>query len=566
MIDSPGFSLIRRRSLLTRPGIATRRSVRGAAPRFPSPVGQELGFSLSCTDESSEPFQWPLRDCEDTVLHCANQLAEVRPATPGDFGYTHLGALKLGSLRVVNGSASPCPSDRSRLRPSSPTQDTSAAHTTELHWSRDNLTDPSEMATSSSPDMSGHQSVPEEIWDPVAIPVSEHRGNGPNNKIPSNNRHRPYLCRARPSTSIVQIPSFPDMTRYEDLPTSPFSFEKSPIITTSHGFDVKEAEDEAIYVSDDETPLDFMRETSKDVPPPRRISYSHRKADSGYSSAASVRSLQDNRTRASLDSQESMQQPSGYRRFTLGGSKDTRLCNIENHSGLSKQLSMGRHLSLQGPKMSPRGVPSGWSTNMATMCHEMPQISASGRPRSLSFSSPQHPGYTKSLSRYCTQLRHLEASSSGASPSSKHIPDIAVIQTADNTVSNAQLCESFAAHNAKFNYDRDRNRNQLAADACINSDQSYMVNSHRSKSVKRVIKKSQNATHGQNPQAVAANAAVWCLESDIEVHEPISQFPDRAVNMGCVYPELVRGRARSRTLDVERRMRQNSKTNGVCTR
>ncbi|KAE8131865.1 hypothetical protein BDV38DRAFT_297445 [Aspergillus pseudotamarii] len=444
MIDSPGFSLIRRRSLLTRPGIATRRPVRGAARRCPSPIGQELGFPLRCTDEPPQLFQWPLIDCEDTVLQHTNSLAEVRPPTPGDFGYTHLGALKLGSLRVVNGSASPCPSDRSRLRPNSPTQDSSAIHTAELRWSRDHLTqdNPSVIATSSSPDMDDYQIGPEEIRGP-AVPVSEYTGADSPNGVLANNGNVPSFLINTPPMSIVQIPSSPDIMRYEDFPTSPFSFEQSPVIATSHGFYAKEVEDEAIYVSDEETPLDFMRETCQEVPHPRRVSHSHRKVDSGYSSAASVRSLQDNRTRASLDSQESIQQPSGYRRFTLGG---TELCNVENHSGMSQQLPIYRHLR----------VSHGWSTNMATMCHETPQISTSSRPRSLSTASPQRSGHTVSLSRLT---------------SFKRIP--ATILTANDTISDEQLYESFATHNARLSYGRDaglENSNQRTADAGRNSD------------------------------------------------------------------------------------------------
>ncbi|OGM40861.1 hypothetical protein ABOM_010752 [Aspergillus bombycis] len=559
MIDSPGFSLIRRRSLLTRPGIATRRSVRGVAQRCPSPIGQELGFSPSCTGESPQLFQWPPIDCEDPVLQHTNPLAEVRPPTPGDFGYTHLGALKLGSLRVVNGSASPCPSDRSRLRPSSPAEETSAVHTTELRWSREYLTqnDPSGMVTSSSLDMGDHQSGPEVIWGPVAAPVSEYTSDDGPNGISSNNGYVPNLFRSKPPTSTVQIPPFPDVTRYEDFPASPFSFEKSPIIATSHNLYAKEAEDEAIYVSDDETPLEFKRETSQEVPCPRRMSHSHRKVDSGYSSAASVRSLQDSRTRASVDSQESTQRPPGYRRFTLGGSKSIELCNIENHLELSQQLPINRHLNLQGPRMSPSGVPRGWSTDRATMCHEAPQISVGGRPRSLSFTS-QHPGHTISLSRYCTQLRHLEAPSSGVSLPSKHIPDTAAIQAADDTISAVQPCESFASYNSRFSYDREtglENSNQRKIDAGINADQSYMFNSCRSKSEKSIVKKTLNVAYKQNPQAIVANADIRHLESEIEtLVAPTSQRPERAVDVGCVYSESLRGRARSRTLDIERRM------------
>ncbi|KAB8256255.1 hypothetical protein BDV32DRAFT_97773 [Aspergillus pseudonomiae] len=555
MIDSPGFSLIRRRSLLTRPGIATRRSVRGVAQQCPSPIGQELASSPSCTDEPPQLFQWPLIDCEDPVLQHTNPLAEVRPPTPGDFGYTHLGALKLGSLRVVNGSASPCSSDRSRLRPSSPTEETSTVHTTELRCSRDYLTqnDPASMATSSSSDMGDRQSRPEGIWGPVAAPVSEYTSDdGPNSE------HVPSLFRSKPSTSTVQIPQFPDATRYDDFPASPFSFEKSPIIATSHKSYAKEVEDEAIYVSDDENPLNFMRDTSQEVSRPRRISHSYRKVDSGYSSAASVRSLQDNRTRASLDSQESTQRPSGYRRFTLGGSKGTELCNVENHLELSQQLPINHHLNLQGPRMSPSGVTRGWSTDRATMCHEAPQISASGRLRSFSLTSPQHPGHTISLSRYCTQLRRSEDSSRGTSLPPKHIPDTAAIQAADDTISDVQIYESFANHYSRLSYDRDtglENSNQRKIDAGINSDQSYIFNSCRPKLEKSIVKKTLSVAYGQNPQAIAANANVRHLESEIEaLVAPTSQYPGRAVDVGYMYTESLRGRARSRTLDIERRM------------
>ena len=103
LVGNQRFSLTRRRSLLTRPGVATRRTT-GAIRRMPSPIGEpEL--------DDSEPslLPWPIPPRQRPSLVVA---APARPTSPTDTRYTQLGALKLGSLRVVNGSASPCPSER----------------------------------------------------------------------------------------------------------------------------------------------------------------------------------------------------------------------------------------------------------------------------------------------------------------------------------------------------------------------------------------------------------------------------------------------------------------------
>ena len=61
-------------------------------------------------DESESTLaNWRLPPRQRTPLVSA---PPARPTSPADARYTQLGALKLGSLRVVNGSASPCPSER----------------------------------------------------------------------------------------------------------------------------------------------------------------------------------------------------------------------------------------------------------------------------------------------------------------------------------------------------------------------------------------------------------------------------------------------------------------------
>ncbi|ODH47362.1 hypothetical protein GX48_06534 [Paracoccidioides brasiliensis] len=104
------FSLIRRLSLYN-----TNKS-----SKSPKTLLQTI-FCPRNTEQGVPSFSYwgpdghlPLRrDSADTVfLYEMTRSAPLRASTPSDLEYSHLGRLKLGSLRVVNGSASPAPSDR----------------------------------------------------------------------------------------------------------------------------------------------------------------------------------------------------------------------------------------------------------------------------------------------------------------------------------------------------------------------------------------------------------------------------------------------------------------------
>ncbi|KAJ5309141.1 hypothetical protein PENANT_c014G03740 [Penicillium antarcticum] len=227
LVGNQRFSLTRRRSLLTRPGVATRRTT-GAIRRVPSPIGEPI-------DDPSESavLQWPLPSNQRMRLP-----SPARPTSPTDARYTQLGALKLGSLRVVNGSASPCPSERVPL-------------------------------------------------DGPGVGLGNIQVVGP----------------LRGST--LEIPALPDLKKPDDVPGSPFSFEKSPTITVrprNKSLFPGDTDDEAIALCDntrvqlEEGALDGLA---------RSTSRSLNKSDSGYSSATSVHSIHRSRTRESIDSQTS---------------------------------------------------------------------------------------------------------------------------------------------------------------------------------------------------------------------------------------------------------------------
>jgi hypothetical protein len=265
LVGNQRFSLTRRRSLLTRPGVATRRTT-GAIRRVPSPIG-EPEYQIEDPTESTV-LQWPLPLTQ-------RPLSPVRPTSPTDARYTQLGALKLGSLRVVNGSASPCPSDRISLKGCAP--------------------------------------VPGLGLENMEV--------------------------ARPSRgSTLEIPALPDLKKSDDVPGSPFSFEKSPTITVAPRAKslFPDPEDEGIALFDD-TRLQ-LEKSALDVALARSTSRSLNKSDSGYSSAASVHSIQRSRTQSSADSHTSVS----------CGADSAKNVWISNAPASGRQgATVQRHLSLQ---------------------------------------------------------------------------------------------------------------------------------------------------------------------------------------------------------------------------
>ena len=108
--DNPVLSPIRRRSLLT-PGIATRVPddiLRKPPPRnkLESQLDRAYYYNPHLSDSS------PLARLAVLDLADHGRVSPVaRAATPTFHDYGHLGGLKLGTLRVTNGRASPAPSD-----------------------------------------------------------------------------------------------------------------------------------------------------------------------------------------------------------------------------------------------------------------------------------------------------------------------------------------------------------------------------------------------------------------------------------------------------------------------
>ena len=105
---------IHRRSSFT-PGVVTRTSKN--ASLGPPPVEEQCDpahnyYYDPTLSEESPLSQLELLDFDEEWAPPAPPMP--RSETPSDLDYTHLGGLRLGSLRVVNGRASPAPSELSR--------------------------------------------------------------------------------------------------------------------------------------------------------------------------------------------------------------------------------------------------------------------------------------------------------------------------------------------------------------------------------------------------------------------------------------------------------------------
>lgn len=338
MVDNQRFSITRRRSLLTRPGVATRQSTRQSVRRLSLPNGQDAHGSSGRYIENSNSAQLPLSNNEDTVAKSSFPPGSTRPYTPSDFGYTHLGALKLGSLRVVNDSTSPCSSDRTRNIP-----------------------------RTSSPEVSSEDVRLKRPTGPYCVENFD-RQEYSRNRPAQTKEVRPYhgptpVAILNPTSSNVLTSTshtlpLSDMQGQEVLPGSPFSFDKSPTATAVRNqtpFLVQD-EDEGISLTKEDSNGTNLRE--KASARKKGASSSLAKADSGYSSATSVRSLQDKNAKAPVDSAALDRHSWESGELSVGNDIHYK-CGVQPSSRSDKKLPMQRHLSLRNPKAS--GYPSAYS-------------------------------------------------------------------------------------------------------------------------------------------------------------------------------------------------------------
>lgn len=468
LVGNQRFSLTRRRSLLTRPGVATRRTT-STISRIPSPIGEPE----SPVDGRPDSVHWPLPPRRRPPLSIA---PPARPTSPADARYTQLGALKLGSLRVVNGSASPCPSERLPLTGSCPA--------------------------------------------------------GPGLGLENVG----VMC---PSATMLEIPAVVDIKNSDDVPGSPFSFEKSPILAVHiepKAVFSGDVVDEGIGMCDDNSVV--VGKNAMDAGIDRSTSRSLNKSDSGYSSAASVRSIPRSRTRASRDSQES-----SFCAIDKTGSSD--LWISDDRLGAHPGHQVQRHLSLQEARPG----------NYSRLHPTSPRWHESSGPHRDSWSNVRPRRSTLGATKYNESPRSTDVVVPGATqtvlgecPYSAACLGEQSVMIRDSIHSETTACdpnalnarETPAFHHRLPSIDTNLGRHRSASECRVEVVLPESV-LHRSRSRSR------------------AGSRVWCQVPGIEVPPlPTIFSPDRAraeTGTGDEYfpPEPCRGRPRSRSHDNRRR-------------
>lgn len=106
-------SLIRRRSLLATPGVATRNSpVEGKRRTWNSWRTPQLDSQEEAKWQHQEKAKPLTRTAALELTEEGRESPVPRARTPADMEYSHLGTLELGSLRIANGEPSPAASAR----------------------------------------------------------------------------------------------------------------------------------------------------------------------------------------------------------------------------------------------------------------------------------------------------------------------------------------------------------------------------------------------------------------------------------------------------------------------
>ncbi|KAL3470669.1 hypothetical protein BJX99DRAFT_42338 [Aspergillus californicus] len=388
---------IRRRSLLMRPGVATRKATKHLTSFITEPCQPSIDSpDLRCASPPPPPQ-------EDAVSSDFESTLRLRPPTPNDFGYTHLGALKLGSLRVVNGSTSPSSSYRTRL-------DTVNSPVPEANY--DSVESTGLQVSTETGDFLSLASLPDgfELYANYCRAMDDSTpdhvmGGSPiEAALPTCNvpHHHTNLAKGDTPTTILSIPPASAAREDVDLPNSPFSFEKSPTYTTDARANLHEAEDEGISIHDHERMLVSQPEKI----PERNLSYSsyassYRKGDSGYSSATSHRT--------SIDSHTSLRRSTRSRGVTLGGNSwDTEVHDTGAILNFGNQSSENEHLSHQGQKVYSQPVLGDRPSSMPEVHRGRPTKHSKKWPRRSSLVVSEASSRALSLPLYCAQLRNLE--------------------------------------------------------------------------------------------------------------------------------------------------------------
>ncbi|PGH10817.1 hypothetical protein AJ80_07368 [Polytolypa hystricis UAMH7299] len=427
-VDGPAlqnrrFSSIRRLSLLNNRG---RTSVGLLQTIFSPRNTQNNNDEENLHFHSNTPVMYRRSSLDSFFQYEYGRSASIRASTPSDLEYSHLGRLKLGSLRVVNGAASPVPSDhpsRSTYRQSLPDIARYQEHNDSDYFGYGAWNagphGKHEFISSHNPS-STNLMAPQIVRSKSALTVtrSSRRRAGSGIELSTDRRSWP--------NQISQVESQPVQNVEHDNPatqaTQPSQVADQlsilvtdrplALVTTSKAneFDDDLFEDEGIGISCATTesgPRPSTRSSIRIVKD--RKSYPLNKADSGYSSSSSYRSFRKNRTsvrgKGSMDRavEDGIAIPSSHdNTWTSGGGPQAiDECNEPSTSRPNPQRigrltksppsSQELHAKPPQPKQHPRTANIESTRVGRTEKHQLPRSSSAPEVTHAKPLASQHP-------------------------------------------------------------------------------------------------------------------------------------------------------------------------------
>lgn len=303
------FAPIRRRSLL-QPGIATRKSWVENDPRQSLP--SQLSSQQRQDDLQKHYYYDPAKPTSSPLSSIAAlgpRFEDISPGprtmTPNDLDYGHIGAFKLGSLRITNGTASPSPSmERPATRGGDDDYFMDGRDSAQSHRGKGLR----------SNTISAAQEIIKPPWVTRAeSPLRQAQAQEPEDKPLRVNTHLPLPEFSAFNFTTESPTKSLDLAReyMQDLALSPFSFDSSPPRTprleatsknTAVEDDLFEAEPRTPEIQEIHEPRSFDSGYHAEETPATKAVKGLRdlapkplaKADSGYSSNVSLRSFKGN--------------------------------------------------------------------------------------------------------------------------------------------------------------------------------------------------------------------------------------------------------------------------------
>ncbi|KAK9781582.1 hypothetical protein SCAR479_01453 [Seiridium cardinale] len=292
------YAPMRRKSLLVTPGVATR------IPDMPKiPQKSKARFSLPSTPARRDSLESLTVDMFSISPPSINPGLLPRAVTPCDEDYGHIGAFKLGSLRVVNGSPAMSPAVEPKPSPTGMLPSLQERRGASDYFQRQQVGDSNnaQLVVSSVAEVAPRTAQKQTLLSPL---VTSPQSAGPEVNLTQSPQSPQYLPEVQLSPLTMESPSKTDVfgvlatSKHTALEDDLFEDDQAEIsqpevLDVRMDLNAKSLPPRPRLISEGRSPRDMMRADSGVAATPI-LEHPHgvlAKSDSGYSSNVSLRSF-----------------------------------------------------------------------------------------------------------------------------------------------------------------------------------------------------------------------------------------------------------------------------------